>query len=108
MADELGNQGVLLISLAGIAALLANRSVDPPNPPDASRLVLAARLCGATAPYIEAPGIFAWADSKKLYETAVAHVKSSMDDSSWDKAYAEGQSLAIDSAVSLAIDALKE
>jgi predicted ATPase len=108
-ANGLGNQGVLLISLVGAAALIARRSKNLPDAQqqNTSELVLAARLCGATVPFIGIPGIFAWADSKILYGSAIDQVQS-MVPNLWDKAYSEGQSLPIDRAIELAINALKE
>ena len=108
-ANGLGNQGVMVISLVGTAALIARRSKDFPDVPqqDTTDLALAARLCGATVPFIGTPGVFAWADSKTLYEAAINLVQSKMNTKLWDKAYSEGQSLPFEQAVALAIQALK-
>ena len=70
-------------------------------------MALAAHLCGATVPFIDTPGIFAWADSKTLYDAAINQVQSMMNANLWDTAYSEGQSLPIDQAIALAIQALK-
>ncbi len=109
-AHRLGNQGVLLISTVGTAALITKRSMNFPGAEqkDLSELVLAAHLCGATLPFIATPGIFAWADSKLLYEAAINQVRSMMSTNSWDKAYSEGQSIPLDQAIALSIQALKE
>ncbi len=110
IADNLGNVGAVVSSLVGTAALLASQTGDPPEIQDtpAPGLLLAAHLCGATAPLIETPGIFAWADSKKLYETAIDRVKSAMGGGAWGMAYSDGQSLSIDQAVGLALEALQK
>jgi len=109
MANELGNQGVLFISLVGIAALISRRSTNLPDAQqqDTSELALAAHLCGATVPFIDTPGIFVWADSKMLYDTAIHQVQSLMNTNLWEKAYSEGQSLPLDQAIALAIQSLK-
>jgi len=108
-ANEIGIQGVLLISLVGIAALIARRSTNLPDAQqqDTSELPTAAHLCGATVPFMDTPGIFVWADSKTLYEAAILQVQSLMDADLWEKAYSEGQNLPLDQAVALAIQALK-
>jgi tetratricopeptide (TPR) repeat protein len=108
-ARELGNQGVLLISLAGTAALIARRvkNLLETQPSNTSGLALAARMCGATVPLIGTPGIFAWADSKILYDAAIKQVQSLMSDDLWDKANSEGQRMLLDPLVELALLALK-
>ena len=110
IANGLGNQGVLLISLVGTAALIATRSknLSDAQRQDTPELTLAAHLCGATMPFIDTPGIFAWVNSKLLYEAAIKQVQSMMSGNLWDKACSEGQSMPIHQAVALAIQALKE
>jgi predicted ATPase len=109
-ANGVGNQRVLLISMVGMAALIAKRSKNLPETQQqkTSEMALAAHLCGATVPFVTTPGIFAWADSRMLYETAINQVQSLMTANLWDEAYSEGQSLPIDQGVALAIQALKE
>jgi predicted ATPase/tetratricopeptide (TPR) repeat protein len=108
MAHHLGNQGALLISLAGTAALITRQSttVQGTRRQDSSRLILAANLCGVIAPLIDAPGIFAWADSRKLYETAIDLVKTTLPSPLWDQAFSEGKNIVIEKAIDLAIAAL--
>jgi predicted ATPase len=110
IAHGFGNQGVVVNSLAGVAVLLFRRSknIAVTDQNVASEMALAAHLCGATIPFISAPGIFVWADSKTLYDTAVKQLQSTMSDALWEKACIEGQSIPLDQAVSLAIQALKE
>jgi dolichol kinase len=96
--------------MVGMAALIAKRSKNLPETQQqkTSEMALAAHLCGATVPFVTTPGIFAWADSRMLYETAINQVQSLMTANLWDEAYSEGQSLPIDQGVALAIQALKE
>jgi predicted ATPase len=110
LANTLGNQRVLIVLLAETAALIACRWKDLPNAQqqDTSGLALAARLCGATVPYLDIPGIFIWVDTKKIYVEAITQTQSIMDKELWDQSYSEGQSLPFDQAVVLAIQALKE
>ncbi|HSB65811.1 MAG TPA: DUF4062 domain-containing protein [Anaerolineales bacterium] len=108
-ANRLGNQGAMLIALAGIAALITRQSLDTSGTQlqDDSRLTLAAHICGVTAPLIETPGTFAWADSKKLYEAAIDQVKSAMSDTLWNQALTEGKSILLDKAIDIAVETLK-
>ena len=110
LANTLGNLRVLIVSLAGTAALIARRWKDRPDAQqqDTSELAMAARLCGTTAPYLDTPGIFIWFDTKNLYDEAVSQTKSLMDAHLWDQGYSEGQSMPLDQAIALAIQALKE
>ena len=109
-ANGLGNHGILVIALVGTAVLIARQSKDLPDAlqQDNSKLALAARICGSTVPFIGAPGIFVWADTKTLYETAIKQVKSSMSSGLWEQAYHEGQSMPIDQSVALVTQALKD
>ncbi len=109
-AIGIGNQAVLLISLVGTAALIARRSKLLPDaqPQNTSELTLAAHLCGATLPFIDAPGIFVWADTKMLYEQAIHQAQAMMSADLWEQAYHEGQRVPIDQAIALAMQALKD
>ena len=109
-ANGIGNQAVLLISLVGTAALIASRSKNlaDTQQQNTSELAMAAHLCGATLPFIDAPGVFVWADSKMLYEAAIHQAQSMMSADLWDQAYHEGQRVPIDQAVALASQALME
>lgn len=109
LANTLGNLRVLLVCQAGVAALFARRSMtllDAQQIP--SELALAARLCGATVPYVDKPGVFIWIDSKMLYEESIGQVQSLLDEELWNKNYSEGQSLPLDQAIAIAIQSLKE
>jgi tetratricopeptide (TPR) repeat protein len=110
LAHGLGNHGVLLISIAGTAALIARRSKNLPDAEknDLSEMTLAAHLCGATVPTINLPGIFAWADSKMLYEAAINQVQSLMSGNLWDRAYSDGQSIPLDQAIAMSVKELNE
>ena len=99
----------MVISLVGTAALIARRAmnISGAQHENDSALELAARLCGATMPYHETPGIFIWFDSKKLFDEAISQVKSLINADLWHRWYSEGQSLPFDSAIDIAIQALK-
>ena len=110
LAKVMGNLRVLVISLAGTAALIAKRLKDLP---DAHRqvsaeLAIAGRLCGATLPYIDRPGVFSWFDSKLLYDADIAQVQSLLDKDLWDKTSSEGQSMSFDQAIDLALQSLNK
>ncbi len=110
LAKVMGNLRVLVISLAGTAALIAKRLKDLP---DAHRqvsaeLAIAGRLCGATLPYIDRPGVFSWFDSKLLYDADIAQVQSLLDKDLWDKTSSEGQSMSFEQVIDLALQSLKE
>jgi predicted ATPase len=109
IARGMGNLGIVVMALAGTAALIARRTKSgrAARQADDARLILAARLCGSTLPVIGAPGIFVWADSKILYDKALEQVQSSMKAKLWDQGYTEGQSLAVDQAVTIALESLK-
>jgi predicted ATPase len=104
LSKTLGNLRASIIVLAEAAAIISVCS----HPEDAPKFSLAAQLCGATAAYIDTPGIFIWFDTQKLYEDAISQAKKAMDSAIWDQGYTEGQSLAIDDAVSLAMQALRD
>ena len=110
IAHGLGNLAIVLLALVGTAALIARREkqVLEPLQVDTSRTAMAARLCGATMRLIETPGIFVWADSKTLYDTAVDQVKSSIEAAVWDKACMDGQGLSVDQAIDMALAVLRE
>jgi hypothetical protein len=101
---------VLVISLVGAAALLARRmkTASRDGQPVDSEMLLAAHLCGSVVPFIDAPGIFIWADTRILYDAAVSQARSLVGPDLWNTAYPEGQNVPLDKAVALAIQALKE
>ena len=104
LSKTLGNLRASIIVLAEAAAIICVRS----QPDAASRFTLAAQLCGATASYIDTPGIFIWFDTQKLYEDAISQAKSLMDPDKWDQGYSAGRSLTIDNAIAMAAQALKD
>lgn len=104
LSKTLGNLRATIIVLAEAAAIICVCS----QPDATSRFTLAAQLCGATASYVDAPGMFIWFDTQKLYEDAISQAKASMDTVIWDQGYSEGRSLTIDKAFALAVQALKE
>ncbi len=104
LSKTLGNLRATIIVLAEAAALISMRS----QPEDSPKLSLAAQLCGATASYLDTPGIFIWFDTQKLYEDAITRAKSIIDANTWNQGYAEGRSMPIESAVALALQALKD
>ncbi len=108
LANTLGNLRVLVLSLAGTAAIIARRSLPATNDqqPDTSTKALAARLCGAIVPYIDKPGVFIWLDTKMLYEESLAQVKSLVDEEIWNKSYSEGQNIPLGQAVATGIELL--
>jgi predicted ATPase len=110
LANTLGNQRVLIVLLAGTAALIAIKWKNLPDgqQQNTAGLAMAARICGAAVPYLDIPGMFIWVDTKKLYDDDISLIKSLMDKDLWDEAYSEGQSLPIDQVIALAINALKE
>ena len=110
LAKVLGNLRVLVISLAGTAALIAKRLKDLPDAhrQDSAELAIAGRLCGATLPYIDRPGVFSWFDSKLLYDADIAQVQSLLDKDLWDKTSSEGQSMSFEQVIDLALQSLKE
>jgi len=110
LANTLGNKRVLIVLLAGTAALIARRwrILPKANQQDTAQLAVAARLCGAAVPYIYIPGMFIWVNTKKFYDDDIAKTKSLMETDLWDQGYSEGQSLAFDQAIALAIQSLKE
>jgi tetratricopeptide (TPR) repeat protein len=110
LASTLGNQRALLITLVGTAALIASRTIKSPDvkKKNKSVLAIAARLCGATDPYIDTPGFFVWFDTKKLYDDDIYKTKSLMDLDLWAQAYSEGQVLPLDQAIALAAQSLQE
>ncbi len=106
--NGLGNLGVVLLSLVGSAALISQRikTLAGDSQKDAAEQALVAHLCGATEPFINTPGVFAWADSRIMYDAAIHLAQSAMDERTWVKAFAEGHSLPLDQAVALALQAL--
>lgn len=109
LANRLGNLRVLLIAQAGIAALIVKKSMAQAGAQQSpSDFALAARLCGATVPHVDKPGIFIWSDSKMLYEESVGLVKSMLDEELWNKNYSDGQGLPLDQAIAISIRSLKE
>jgi hypothetical protein len=109
LANRLGNLRVLLIAQAGVAAFFVKRSMAQAGAQQSpSDFALAARLCGATMPHVDKPGIFIWSDSKMLYEESVGLVKSMLDEELWNTNYSEGQGLPLDQAIAISIQSLKE
>ena len=85
LSKTLGNLRATIIVLAEAAALITMRS----QPDDSPMLSLAAQLCGATASYLDTPGIFIWFDTQKLYEDATTQAKSIIDPTMWNQGYTE-------------------
>lgn len=104
LANTFGNLGAIVLFLAEAGALIAKRL----QLNNVSNLTVAVQLFGATAPYIDMPGLFIWINTQQLYEEAILKAKSLTDPRLWEQGYAEGQSLTIDEAVSLAMQALKD
>jgi predicted ATPase len=101
LAHTFGNQRALIIALAKAAALIAADGHQ--EQPD---LVLAANLCGVAAQYLDMPGIFLWLNTRSIYEHAITHARSLMSATAWEKGYSEGQSMPVDRAADLAMQAL--
>ncbi|HSB66072.1 MAG TPA: AAA family ATPase, partial [Anaerolineales bacterium] len=101
MAKTMGNIRALVVALAQAAALISKRTQS-----EVAELTLAANLCGATAKYLDTPGIFVWFDTKNLYDEAITLVKTAMQTDLWNLGYSEGVQIPIDEAVALAIKAL--
>ena len=110
LAKVLGNLRVLIIFLAGTAALITKRLKDlsDAHRRDSAELANAGRLCGATLPYIDRPGVFSWFDSKMLYDADISQVQSLMDKDLWDKTSSEGQNMSFDQAIDLALQSLNK
>jgi predicted ATPase len=108
LAKALGNRRVLLIALAGTAALITKRMLYPADgqAQDPNAIALAARLCGATVIDINTPGVFVWFDTKKLYEADIAQVHSIAGDEIWEREYQKGKSIPLDHAIEMAVKAL--
>ncbi len=102
-SNTMGNLRASIIGLAQAAELIAIRAPGG----DEARLSAAAQLCGATAAYIDDPGIFIWFDTRQLYEEAVAKTKAMMSASLWEQAFSAGKSLSIDQAYDQAVRQLK-
>lgn len=103
LSKTLGNLRASIIVLAEAAAIICVCS----QPDDSPKLTLAAQLCGATAAYVDTPGIFIWFDTQKLYEDAISQAKALINPGLWEQGYSEGRSLTIDTAIALAMQALK-
>jgi len=110
LAKVMGNLRAFVILLVGSAALVVNRlnTFHDDQNLDSPELTTAGRICGATESYIGIPGIFGWYDSKMLYDAYISQVRSSMDEDLWDQAYSEGQNMALEEAVELAVQSLSK
>jgi predicted ATPase len=103
LAKSYGNLRASIIALIQAAELISLIAEDPGK----SDYLLAAQLCGATAPYINSQGIFLWFDTKKLYDDGLAQTKSLVPPTVWEKGFTSGQNLPVDEAITLALDRIR-
>jgi len=102
MANSFGNLGAVIVALAEIGAIIADRSQQ-----EEQGLTIAARLCGSTAPHIGTPGLFIWINTRQLYDEAIARAKSMISAQLWNQGYSLGRGMSLDEAIGLASQVLK-
>ena len=108
VASNIGNPGALIATTLGVAILAA---MPFQNQPDAKQstpsLINAVRLLGAIPALNQNIHMFFWLGWwSGVYERAVAQLHSLTNNEVWEKAFAEGEKLSLQQAVSTALQEL--
>ncbi len=111
VARNIGNPGALIASLLGaamIATRLSQKQTDKNGKEQTSSLMNAVRLLGAVPALNQNIHMFFWVGwGSDVYERAVAQVREMTNNETWETAFAEGRTLSMQQAQTIAIQELQ-
>ena len=67
----------------------------------------AARLCGATRPFLDYPILLGSTLTRHLYDALIGQVRLAVGTDAWQQGYAEGAAMPLEQALALAAAELK-
>ena len=111
VARNIGNPGALIASFLGAAMVttrLFEKSRDDHEKEQTSRLMNAIRLLGVIPSLTQNLHMFFWVGwGSDVYEQAVAQTRGMTTDETWEKTLAEGETLSLPQAMSIALEELQ-
>ena len=110
LGSEYGNMMAQIFSLVESACLLVLRyaRADTDASLLRSKMLSAARLCGATASFVNFPHLLGSTITRGIYDAMVAQVREAVESEQWKNSYEEGSRMSLEQAFDLATMELKQ